>query len=145
MFNSATPWTVAHRLFSPCDSPGRNTGVLAIPFSRGSSWPRGRTQVSCTSGQFFTIWAPRPPGFSSWAELRSHFTPPLTAASSTKITKCTNLSVNLIQNTHRQYNVSLNIWPSMAQSSCHIKLTISIRLHLYYPLVTDETQRDKEW
>ena len=30
---------------------------LAIPFSRGSSWPRGRTQVSHTAGRFFTIWA----------------------------------------------------------------------------------------
>ena len=30
---------------------------LAIPFSRGSSWPRDWTQVSCTAGRFFTIWA----------------------------------------------------------------------------------------
>ena len=30
-----------------------------IPFSRGSSWPRDRTQVSCTASKFFTIWAPR--------------------------------------------------------------------------------------
>ena len=27
---------------------------IAIPFSRGSSWPRDRTQISC---RFFTIWA----------------------------------------------------------------------------------------
>ena len=30
---------------------------VAIPFSRGSSWPRDRTQVSCIAGRFFTIWA----------------------------------------------------------------------------------------
>ena len=30
---------------------------LAIPFSRGSSWPRGWTLVSCIAGRFFTIWA----------------------------------------------------------------------------------------
>ena len=28
---------------------------IAIPFSRGSSQPRNRTQVSCTAGRFFTI------------------------------------------------------------------------------------------
>ena len=27
---------------------------VAIPFSRGSSWPRNRTQVSCIEGRFFT-------------------------------------------------------------------------------------------
>ena len=32
---------------------------VAIPFSRGSSWPRDRTQVSCIAGRLFTIWATR--------------------------------------------------------------------------------------
>ena len=32
---------------------------VAIPFSRGSSRPRDRTQVSCFAGGFFTIWATR--------------------------------------------------------------------------------------
>ena len=32
---------------------------VAIPFSKGSSWPRGQTQVSCIAGRFFTIWATR--------------------------------------------------------------------------------------
>ena len=32
---------------------------VAIPFSRGSSWPRDWTQVSCIAGGFFTIWATR--------------------------------------------------------------------------------------
>ena len=31
----------------------------AFPFSRGSSQPRDRTQVSCIAGRFFTIWATR--------------------------------------------------------------------------------------
>ena len=30
---------------------------IAISFSRGSSWPRDQTQVSCIAGRFFTIWA----------------------------------------------------------------------------------------
>ena len=32
---------------------------VAIPFSRGSSWPRDQTQVSCMAGRFFIIWATR--------------------------------------------------------------------------------------
>ena len=32
---------------------------VAIPFSRGSSQPKDRTQVSCITGRFFTIWATR--------------------------------------------------------------------------------------
>ena len=31
----------------------------AVPFSRGSSQPRDRNQVSCIAGRFFTIWATR--------------------------------------------------------------------------------------
>ena len=29
---------------------------VAIPFSRGSSWPRDWTCVSCIAGRFFTVW-----------------------------------------------------------------------------------------
>ena len=32
---------------------------VAIPFSRGSSWSRDWTLVSCIAGRFFTIWATR--------------------------------------------------------------------------------------
>ena len=32
---------------------------VAVPFSRGSSQPRNRTQVSCIAGRFFTSWATR--------------------------------------------------------------------------------------
>ena len=37
----------------------RILGWVAIPFSRGSSWPRTQTQVSCIASGFFTIWATR--------------------------------------------------------------------------------------
>ena len=30
---------------------------VTIIFSRGSSWPRDRTQVSCIAGRFFAVWA----------------------------------------------------------------------------------------
>ena len=48
---------------SPPDSsvPGilqaRTLEWVAIPFCRGSSWPRDQTWVSCMAGRFFTIWA----------------------------------------------------------------------------------------
>ena len=32
---------------------------VAISFSRGSSWPRDRPQVSCIAGRRFTLWATR--------------------------------------------------------------------------------------
>ena len=32
---------------------------IAISYSRGSSWPRDQTWVSCIAGRFFTIWATR--------------------------------------------------------------------------------------
>ena len=37
----------------------RTLGWVAIPFFRGSSWPRDWTQVSCITGRFFTGWAIR--------------------------------------------------------------------------------------
>ena len=51
-----------------CSLPGSSVhGILqarildwvAIPFSKGSSQPRSRTQVSCTAGRFFIIWVTR--------------------------------------------------------------------------------------
>ena len=51
-----------------CSLPGSSVhgilqaGILervAISFSRGSSQPRNRTQVSCIAGRFFTDWATR--------------------------------------------------------------------------------------
>ena len=77
-----TPWTAAYQAppsmgFSrqeywsgvPLPSPMDYTdhGILqarilewvAFPFSRGSSQPRNRTQISCIAGRFFTSWATR--------------------------------------------------------------------------------------
>ena len=49
------------RLFCPWDFPGKHTGRLAISFSRGSSWPRDRTCVSCIAGRFLTPGPVRKP------------------------------------------------------------------------------------
>ena len=42
---------------------------VAHPFSRGSSWPRNWTRVSCIAGRFFTNWATR----EALIKLRSSF------------------------------------------------------------------------
>ena len=42
------------RLLCLWDSPGRDMEWVAMPSSRGSSWPRNRTRVSCIAGRFFT-------------------------------------------------------------------------------------------
>ena len=40
---------------------------VVFPFSRGSSQPKDQTQVSHTTGRFFTIWATREAGiFILW-------------------------------------------------------------------------------
>ena len=47
----------AHRLqptsLCPWNFPGKDTGVVAISFSRGSSRPRDWTHISCLVGEFF--------------------------------------------------------------------------------------------
>ena len=47
--NYAIPWTVVHGILQ-----ARMLEWVAVPFSRGSSQPRNRTQVSCIVGRFFT-------------------------------------------------------------------------------------------
>ena len=48
-----------HALHSPWTSPGRILEWVAFPFSRGSSQPRGWTQVSRIAGRFFISLATR--------------------------------------------------------------------------------------
>ena len=47
------------RLLCPWNFPGKNTGVVAISSSRGFSWPRGQTHISCIGRQilyYCTTW-----------------------------------------------------------------------------------------
>ena len=48
------PGSFVHRILQ-----ARILEWVAIPFSRGSSQPRGQTPVSCIAGRFFTILATR--------------------------------------------------------------------------------------
>ena len=43
---------------------GRILEWIAILFSRGSSWSRDQTKISCIVGRFFTIWATREAQYS---------------------------------------------------------------------------------
>ena len=42
---------------------------VAISFSRGSSWPRDRTQVSCIVDRHFAIWATRKSYVNQWIKI----------------------------------------------------------------------------
>ena len=72
-----------YKLLCPWNSPGKNTGVVAMPSSRATSWPRNRTCVSwgsCFAGRFFIT---EPPVYTielkekknSWRSGPMHFTP----------------------------------------------------------------------
>ena len=67
-----TTWTVAHQ--APPVHGIRQARILewvATPFSRGSSWSRDRSQVSCTAGRFFTVWATRKALYHSFSSVQS--------------------------------------------------------------------------
>ena len=53
----ATPWTSLPGSSIHGILQARILQWLASPFSRGSSQPRDRTQVSCIAGRFFTVLA----------------------------------------------------------------------------------------
>ena len=61
------PGSSVHRIFQ-----ARVLDWVAIAFSRGSSPPRDRTQVSLTAGRFFTSWAPRE-AQCHWGAVQRHF------------------------------------------------------------------------
>ena len=48
------PGFSAHRMLQ-----ARILEWVAIPFSRGSSWPRDQTWASSTAGRFFMVWVTR--------------------------------------------------------------------------------------
>ena len=49
------------RLFCPWNSQARILDWVVIPFSRGSSWPKDQTRVSCIAGRLFTTEPPAKP------------------------------------------------------------------------------------
>ena len=49
--------------WAPCI---RTLEWVAMPFSRGSSWPRDQIQVSCIAGIFSSVWATREAQKYAW-------------------------------------------------------------------------------
>ena len=47
-----TPFSSLHRIFQ-----SKILEWIVVSFSRGSSWPRDQTWVSCIAGRFFPVWA----------------------------------------------------------------------------------------
>ena len=89
----ATPWTSPpgssiHGIFQ-----ARVLEWVSIFFSRGSSWPRHQTQVSCIAGRHFTIWVTRVYKFSQWLSHVQLFATPWPSAlqASLSITKSQSL------------------------------------------------------
>ena len=46
----------------------RTLELVAIPFSRGSSWPRNWTQVSSIAGRFFIVWTTGKTKFQAYSK-----------------------------------------------------------------------------
>ena len=68
-----------HGLYSPWNSPGQDTGRVAVPFSRVSSQAPDWTQVFLIEGGFFTSWAtgkPKDTGVGSLSLLQGIFPTP---------------------------------------------------------------------
>ena len=63
-----TPWTVVHGILQ-----ARILEWVAFPFSRGSSQPRDRSQVSRIAGGFFTNWVIREAQWATREALNRYF------------------------------------------------------------------------
>ena len=61
MSDYSLPGSSVHGIFQ-----ARTLEWVSISFSRGPSWPRDWTQVSCIAGRFFTDWATREPYIYIW-------------------------------------------------------------------------------
>ena len=112
-----------------CSLPGSSVHAIlqarilewvAIPFSRGSSWPRDRTQVSRIAGQFFTIWATR----KAWRQAGNQ--PNLIDSSSSDLY----LPVHLVA-LREELGLYWNAWSNQSPFRCQSKGVIS-NLHGSY-------------
>ena len=61
-----TPWTIAYQ--APLSMGFSRQEWVAIPFPRGSSWPRDRTWVSHVVGRCFTVWTIREVKEAHWKQ-----------------------------------------------------------------------------
>ena len=69
--DSSPPGSSVHGI-----SQARILEWVAMPFSRGSSWPRNRTRVSWIAGRFFNSWATREALFKVYYSSKFRFNRP---------------------------------------------------------------------
>ena len=67
-----TTWTVVHGILQ-----ARILEWVPFPFSRGSSQPRGWTQVSHITGRFYSSWATGKHHFTTFMDIKSAWCIPL--------------------------------------------------------------------
>ena len=114
---------------------------VAVSFSRGSSWPRDRTYVSCITGRFFIVWATREAlgtglrsrkwAVGEWAKLRLYLQLPPITHISTWVPPPVRAAVtsHFHRNLHPAVTVSHH--PQMGPSSCR-KTSSGLPLFLHY-------------
>ena len=111
-------WSKSHSVVSDslqprglCSLPGSSVhGIfqarilewVAVPFSKGSSQPRDQTQVSCTAGWFFTIWATRE---AQWNDIKA-----------TERQQCWDLERG------QEKNIA-HLWSRRKKCSCHLPVS----------------------
>ena len=88
---------------------------LAMPFSRGSSWPLGWIWVFCIAGRLLTIWATKEALFLVWVILNSSFSLTLPLHTWTASNSC--CLWDLYQSDHFPSSPLLSTW-SKPKLSC---------------------------
>ena len=86
---------------------------VAYPFSRGSSWLRNGTKVSCITGRFLTSWATREA--------------PIVLTLWTFVSKVTSLLFNMLSRFGGLFRISVSYWVSFV--SLYLSSNLSSFLH----------------
>ena len=85
---------------------------VAIPFSKGSSWSKDQSQVSCIIGKFFTLWATKEAQSNKPYTLHRVWYPCLLLYHPKEIGQ--KLGLLFLNNTFLQYNHDFNCYPYSA-------------------------------
>ena len=80
---------------------------VAMPFSRGSSWSRNGTWVSCIADRFFTLWATRASDLANCKHLPQGPLSPVGACSSTQAAITCENSCHFVASTRSRATISL--------------------------------------
>ena len=98
---------------------------VAYPFSRGSSWPRNRTGVSCIAGRLFTSWVMD----SAYSRLPKTYFP------SSRVYSFGSIASQVIaRECNKHYNMATNSVPGEeVVNSGHLEKALKIKRHFTWP------------